>query len=74
MITSEFVIAVHDEILYQTQVGRAGVHLDRLESVLGRVEQLFITDNLIISLKLLLGMELPYLKVMLLLMATSAQH
>ena len=39
MITSEFVIAVHDEILHQTQVGRAGVHLDRLESVLGRVEQ-----------------------------------
>ena len=38
-ITTEFVIAVHDEILYQTQIGRAGVHLERLEAVLGRVEQ-----------------------------------
>lgn len=38
-ITTEFVIAVHDEILRQTQIGRAGVHLERLEAVLGRVEQ-----------------------------------
>ena len=38
-ITTEFVITVHDEILHQTQIGRAGVHLERLEAVLGRVEQ-----------------------------------
>lgn len=39
VITSTFVIAVHDEILKQTGVGREGCHLDRLESVLGRIDQ-----------------------------------
>ncbi|MFA9485964.1 MULTISPECIES: type II toxin-antitoxin system death-on-curing family toxin [unclassified Moraxella] len=39
MISTAFVITVHDEILAQTGVGRAGVHLDRLESVLGRIDQ-----------------------------------
>lgn len=34
-----FVAAVHDEIIRQTGVGRAGVHLERLESVLGRIDQ-----------------------------------
>ena len=38
-INEAFVIAVHDEILKQTLVGRGGVHLDRLESVLGRISQ-----------------------------------
>lgn len=38
-INEAFVIAVHDEILKQTLVGRVGVHLDRLESVLGRISQ-----------------------------------
>ena len=38
-INEAFVIAVHDEILKQTLVGRAGVYLDRLESVLGRISQ-----------------------------------
>lgn len=38
-ITQEFVIAVHDEILRQTGIGRGGVHLERLEGVLGRIEQ-----------------------------------
>lgn len=39
MISTAFVITVHDEILAQTGVGRAGIHLDRLESVLGRIDQ-----------------------------------
>lgn len=39
MISTAFVITVHDEILRQTGVGRAGVHLERLESVLGRIDQ-----------------------------------
>ena len=38
-INTNFVIFVHDEILYQTKVGKAGVDLGRLESVLGRVDQ-----------------------------------
>ena len=39
MINSTFVVAVHDEILIQTGVGRAGCHSERLESVLGRIDQ-----------------------------------
>lgn len=35
----EFVIAVHDEILRLTGVGRAGLDAERLASVLGRIEQ-----------------------------------
>lgn len=38
-INSTFVIAVHDEILRQTGVGREGCHLDKLESVLSRIDQ-----------------------------------
>lgn len=38
-INAYFVSTVHDAILQQTQVGRAGCHFDRLESVLGRIEQ-----------------------------------
>lgn len=33
------VIAVHDEILVQTGVGRAGCHIEKLESVLSRIDQ-----------------------------------
>ncbi len=39
LINSTFVIAVHDEILKQTGVGRAGCHFERLESVLSRIDQ-----------------------------------
>ena len=39
LISSTFVIAVHDEILIQTGVGRAGCHIDKLESVLNRIDQ-----------------------------------
>lgn len=39
MINAIFVCTVHDEILRQTKIGREGVHLERLESVLGRIEQ-----------------------------------
>ena len=39
LISSTFVIAVHDEILVQTGVGRAGCHIDKLESVLNRIDQ-----------------------------------
>lgn len=34
LISSTFVIAVHDEILLQTGVGRIGCHIEKLESVL----------------------------------------
>jgi death-on-curing protein len=37
LINSTFVIAVHDEILKQTGVGREGCHVERLESVLSRI-------------------------------------
>ena len=39
LISSTFVIAVHDEILVQTGVGRAGCHIEKLESVLSRIDQ-----------------------------------
>ena len=39
LISSTFVIAVHDEILLQTGVGRTGCHIEKLESVLSRVDQ-----------------------------------
>jgi len=32
LISSTFVIAVHDEILLQTGVGRIGCHIEKLES------------------------------------------
>lgn len=38
-ISLDFVIAVHDEILRLTGVGRAGVDIERLASVLARIEQ-----------------------------------
>lgn len=38
-INSTFVIAVHDEILKQTGVGREGCDIGKLESVLGRIDQ-----------------------------------
>jgi death-on-curing protein len=38
-ISLDFVIAVHDEILRLTGVGRAGVDIERLASVLSRIEQ-----------------------------------
>ena len=39
LISSTFVIAVHDEILLQTGVGRTGCHIEKLESVLSRIDQ-----------------------------------
>lgn len=39
LITSTFVIAVHDEILKETRVGREGCHKDKLEGVLSRIDQ-----------------------------------
>ena len=39
LITSTFVIAVHDEILKETGVGREGCHKDKLEGVLSRIDQ-----------------------------------
>ena len=39
LINLTFVVAVHDEILRQTEVGRAGCDIGKLESVLGRIEQ-----------------------------------
>lgn len=71
-INIDFVIAVHDEILRQTQVGRAGVHFDRLQGTLGRVEQQIFIGNWIMYLKLQLGMGLLYPKDTLLLMAINA--
>lgn len=46
MINSTFVIAVHDEILVQTGVGRSGCHKERLESVLGRIDQQIYYSNI----------------------------
>ena len=39
LINLTFVVAVHDEILRQTGVGRAGCDIGKLESVLYRIEQ-----------------------------------
>lgn len=39
LITSTFVVAVHDEILKETSVGREGYHYDKLEGVLSRIDQ-----------------------------------
>jgi death-on-curing protein len=39
LITSTFVIAVHDEILKETGVGRAGCDYAKLEGVLSRIDQ-----------------------------------
>lgn len=46
MITTSFVLTVHDEILAQTGVGVQGVQIDRLESVLGRVSQQIHYQNI----------------------------
>lgn len=45
LISSTFVIAVHDEILLQTGVGRIGCHIEKLESVLSRVDQQMYYSN-----------------------------
>lgn len=39
LITLTFVVAVHDEILKETGVGREGCHYDKLEGVLSRIDQ-----------------------------------
>lgn len=39
LITSTFIIAVHDEILKETGVGREGYSIEKLESVLSRIDQ-----------------------------------
>ena len=44
-ITAAFVIAVHDEILNETGVGRGGCHADKLESVLSRIDQQMYYNN-----------------------------
>ena len=45
LITSTFVIAVHDEILKETGVGREGCHKDKLEGVLSRIDQQMYYNN-----------------------------
>ncbi|HCA5043216.1 type II toxin-antitoxin system death-on-curing family toxin [Acinetobacter baumannii] len=45
LINSTFVIAVHDEILKETGVGREGCHLEKLESVLSRIDQQMYYNN-----------------------------
>ncbi|WP_333666293.1 type II toxin-antitoxin system death-on-curing family toxin [Acinetobacter guillouiae] len=45
-INATFVIAVHDEILNQTGVGREGCHIDRLEGVLSRIDQQMFYNNI----------------------------
>jgi len=45
LISSTFVIAVHDEILLQTGVGRTGCHIEKLESVLSRIDQQMYYSN-----------------------------
>lgn len=39
IINSTFVVAVHDEILRETGVGRQGCHIEKLEGVLSRIDQ-----------------------------------
>ncbi|GAA5009896.1 type II toxin-antitoxin system death-on-curing family toxin [Acinetobacter puyangensis] len=39
LISLTFVVAVHDEILKQTSVGRAGCDIGKLEGVLSRIDQ-----------------------------------
>ena len=45
LITSAFVIAVHDEILKETGIGREGCHRDKLEGVLSRIDQQMYYNN-----------------------------
>ena len=45
LISSTFVIAVHDEILLQTGVGRIVCHIEKLESVLSRIDQQMYYSN-----------------------------
>ena len=45
LITSAFVIAVHDEILKETGIGREGYHRDKLEGVLSRIDQQMYYNN-----------------------------
>ncbi|MCO8087245.1 type II toxin-antitoxin system death-on-curing family toxin [Acinetobacter indicus] len=44
-INSTFVIAVHDEILKETGVGREGCNIEKLEGVLGRIDQQMYYNN-----------------------------
>ena len=44
-INSTFVIAVHDEILKETGVGREGCDIEKLEGVLGRIDQQMYYNN-----------------------------
>lgn len=45
LISSIFVISVHDEILKQTGVGRTGLNIGKLESVLNRIDQQMYYNN-----------------------------
>lgn len=45
LINSTFVISVHDEILKETGVGREGCHIEKLESVLSRIDQQMYYNN-----------------------------
>jgi death-on-curing protein len=45
IITSAFVIAVHDEILKETGVGRDGCNYEKLEGVLSRIDQQMYYNN-----------------------------
>lgn len=45
LITSTFVISVHDEILKETGVGREGCYVEKLESVLSRIDQQMYYNN-----------------------------
>lgn len=44
-INSTFVVAVHDEILKETGVGREGCNVEKLEGVLGRIDQQMYYNN-----------------------------
>lgn len=68
LISSTFVIAVHDEILLQTGVGRTGCHIEKLESVLSRIDQQMYYSNVSDILRSQHGLVLLSQKVMLLLM------
>lgn len=69
LINSTFVIAVHDEIFLQTGVGRVGCHVDKLESVLNRIDQQMYYSDVNDILRSQHGLVLPFLKGMLLSMA-----
>ena len=45
LITSTFVVAVHNGILKETGVGREGCNYDKLEGVLSRIDQQMYYNN-----------------------------